>query len=97
MRQFRAQVRRTQHHQAMTFLEFIRKNSLLVLIVIVAIGAGLIMMDYSGQGSAFSRDFYIQVNGTNYQYPEAYNLGENGSSVIQNIRVPSIISAGDGS
>ena len=50
----------------MTFLEFIRKNSLLVLIVIVAIGAGLIMMDYSGQGSAFSRDFYIQVNGTNY-------------------------------
>ncbi len=85
MRQFRAQVRRTQHHQAMTFLEFIRKNSLLVLIVIVAIGAGLIMMDYSGQGSAFSRDFYIQVNGTNYQYPEAYNLGENGSSVIQNI------------
>ncbi|MBQ3218075.1 MAG: SurA N-terminal domain-containing protein [Akkermansia sp.] len=69
----------------MTFLEFIRKNSLLVLIVIVAIGAGLIMMDYSGQGSAFSRDFYIQVNGTNYQHPEAYHLGENGSNVIQNI------------
>lgn len=69
----------------MTFLEFIRKNSMLVLIVIVAIGAGLVMMDYSGQGSAFSRDFYIQVNGTNYQYPEAYNLGENGSGVVQNL------------
>ncbi len=69
----------------MTFLEFIRKNSMLVLIVIVAIGAGLIMMDYSGQGSAFSRDFYIQVNGTNYQYPEACNLGENGASVVQNL------------
>ncbi len=69
----------------MTFLEFIRKNSLLVLIVIVAIGAGLLMMDYGNQGSAFSRDFHIQVNGTNYNTAEVYNLGENGQGVIQNL------------
>ncbi len=69
----------------MTFLEFIRKNSLLVLVVIVAIGAGLIMMDYGNQSSSFSRDFHIQVNGTNYKYADVYSLGENGSSIIQNI------------
>lgn len=69
----------------MTVLEFIRKNSLLVLIVIAAVGAGLVMMDYSGKGSAFSNDFYIQVNGTNYDYPEAATLGENGSGFIQSL------------
>jgi len=69
----------------MTVLEFIRKNSLLVLVVIAAVGAGLIMMDYSGKGSAFSNDYYIQVNGTNYDYPETATLGENGSAFIQSL------------
>ncbi len=69
----------------MTFLEFIRKNSVLVLVVIVAIAAGLIMMDYSNQGSAFSRDFHIQVNGTNYKTPDVYNLGESAESTIQQL------------
>ena len=86
MRKFSAQARvNSTSYQAMTFLEFIRKNSLLVLIVIVAIGAGLLMMDYSGQGSAFSRDFHIQVNGTNYKSAEVYSLGENGSATIQRL------------
>ena len=66
----------------MTILEFIRKNSLLVLIVIVGVGAGLVMMDYSGKGSAFSRDFYIKVNGTGYNYPETASLGENGKEFL---------------
>lgn len=69
----------------MTFLEFIRKNSLLVLIVILAIGAGLLMMDYGNQGSTFSRDFHIQVNGTNYTSPEVYSMGESASGTIQNL------------
>ena len=69
----------------MTFLEFIRKNSLLVLIVILAIGAGLLMMDYGNQGSTFSRDFHIQVNGTNYATPEVYSMGESASGTIQNL------------
>lgn len=86
MRKLSAQARaNSTSYQAMTFLEFIRKNSLLVLIVIVAIGAGLLMMDYSGQGSAFSRDFHIQVNGTNYKSAEVYSLGENGSATIQRL------------
>ena len=74
-----------KHISAMTFLEFIRKNSLLVLIVIIAIGAGLLMMDYGNQGSAFSRDYHIQVNGTNYNVQDVYSLGENGQGVIQNL------------
>ena len=69
----------------MTILEFIRKNSLLVLIVIVGVGAGLVMMDYSGKASAFSRDFYIKVNGTGYSYPEAAALGENGKEFLSSL------------
>lgn len=69
----------------MTILEFIRKNSLLVLIVIVGVGAGLLMMDYSGKASAFSRDFYISVNGTGYNYPETATLGENGKEYLSSL------------
>lgn len=69
----------------MNVLEFIRRNSLLVLIVIAAVGLGLVMMDYSGKGSYFSRDFYIQVNGTAYSYPEATALGENGQQYLHSL------------
>lgn len=69
----------------MNILEFIRRNSLLVLIVIVGVGAGLVMMDYSGKGSAFSRDFYIRVNGTSYSYPETAALGENGAQFLSSL------------
>lgn len=51
----------------MTFLEFIRKNLLIAVIVIVGILVGLIMMDYGNSGSAFSRDYRIEVNGTRYK------------------------------
>lgn len=69
----------------MTILEFIRKNSLLVIIVIVGVGAGLVMMDYSGKSSAFSRDYYIRVDGTSYSYPEAASLGENGKEFLHSL------------
>lgn len=69
----------------MTFLEFIRKNSILVLIVIAVVGLGLVMMDYSGKGSYFSRDFYIQVNGTDYSYQETVSLGESGQQYVQSL------------
>ena len=48
----------------MSALEFIRKNSLLVLIVVAGVGLGLLMMDYGDRGSMFVKDYYIQVNGT---------------------------------
>ena len=69
----------------MTFLEFIRKNSILVLIVIGVVGLGLVMMDYSGKGSYFSRDYYVEVNGTGYNYQEAVALGENGQQYVQSL------------
>lgn len=69
----------------MTFLEFIRKNSLLVLIVIVGVGFGLLMMDYSDKGSAFTRNSYIQVNGVNYNDQDATVLGENGKEYLQSL------------
>ncbi len=69
----------------MTALEFIRKNSILVLIVIAAVALGLIMMDYSGKGSMFSNDYYIQVDGTNYDYPETAVLGGNGKEYLSSL------------
>ncbi len=69
----------------MTALEFIRKNSILVLIVIAAVALGLVMMDYSGKGSMFSRDYYIQVNGTSYNYPETEILGSNGKEYLSSL------------
>lgn len=69
----------------MSTLEFIRKNSILVLVVIAGVGAGLVMMDYGDKGSQFSRDFYIQVNDTNYSYPETAHLGENGQSYLHSL------------
>ncbi len=70
---------------AMTALEFIRKNSILVLIVIAAVALGLVMMDYSGKGSMFSNDYYIQVNGTSYNYPETEMLGGNGREYLSSL------------
>ena len=69
----------------MTALEFIRKNSLLVLIVVAGVGLGLLMMDYGDRGSMFVKDYYIQVNGTGYSYPETAALGENGQSYVQTL------------
>ncbi len=69
----------------MTALEFIRKNSILVLIVIAAVALGLVMMDYSGKGSMFSNDYYIQVNGTSYDYPETETLGGNGREYLSSL------------
>ncbi len=69
----------------MTALEFIRKNSILVLIVIAAVALGLVMMDYSGKGSMFSNDYYIQVNGTSYNYPETEGLGSNGKEYLSTL------------
>ncbi len=69
----------------MTALDFIRKNSILVLIVIAAVALGLIMMDYSGKGSMFSNDYYIQVNGVNYDYVETESLGANGKEYLSSL------------
>ncbi len=70
----------------MSALEFIRKNSLLVLIVVAGVGLGLLMMDYGDRGNMFVKDYYIQVNGTGYTYPDAAALGENGEHYVQSLR-----------
>ena len=69
----------------MSALEFIRKNSLLVLIVVAGVGLGLLMMDYGDRGSMFVKDYYIQVNGTGYTYPDAAALGENGEAYVKEL------------
>lgn len=66
----------------MSVLELIRKNSLVVLVAVVGVGAGLVMMDYSDKGSMIGNNAYIQVGDKGYSYPEAINLGENGQEYI---------------
>ncbi|MBE6419516.1 MAG: hypothetical protein E7031_05225 [Akkermansiaceae bacterium] len=59
----------------MTFLEFIRKNLLIAVIVIVGILVGLIMMDYGDSGGAFSREYRVEINGTRHKAQDIVNLG----------------------
>ncbi len=68
----------------MNILEIIRKNSILVLIVIVGIGAGMLMMDYGNKG-IFSDDLAFEVDGTSYSYPDVGVLGNNAESYIANL------------
>ena len=70
----------------MNVLEFIRRNSILVIIVIGIVGLGLLLMDYSGRGSAFSRDFLFQVNGTRYTSQDAHASGEMALHVAQSLQ-----------
>ena len=70
----------------MNVLEFIRRNSILVIIVIGIVGLGLLLMDYSGRGSAFSRDFLFQVNGTRYTSQDAHASGEMAVHVVQSLQ-----------
>ncbi len=69
----------------MNILEFIRKNSILVIIVIAGVGAGLLMMDYGNKGSSITGDFLIQVDGTSYSDQEAYTLGGNGEGYLRQL------------
>ena len=69
----------------MSVLEFIRRNSLLVLIVVFALGLGFLFMDYGDKGNMFGTNFYIQVNGVSYNYQETVNLGENGESYLHSL------------
>lgn len=71
----------------MNILEFIRKNSLLVIIVIAGVGLGLVMMDYSGKASAFSRNYHFNINGTGYSYGEAESMGANGKEFTTSLVV----------
>ena len=69
----------------MSVLEFIRRNSLLVLIVVAALGLGFLFMDYGDKGNMFGNNYYIQVNDVGYDYQETVNLGENGESYLQSL------------
>ncbi len=73
----------------MNILEFIRKNSILVLIVIVGIALGLIMSEYGQRSASLSGDYLIQVDGRNYNREDLGTLGEKGF-----VYLSSIISAG---
>ncbi|MBR5212801.1 MAG: hypothetical protein IKV92_00890, partial [Akkermansia sp.] len=69
----------------MTFLEFIRKNLIIAVIVIVGILVGLIMMDYGDSGGAFSRDYRVEVNGTRYKAQDVINMGYKTESYLKQI------------
>lgn len=69
----------------MTFLEFIRKNLIIAVIVIVGILVGLIMMDYGDSGSAFSRDFRVKIKDTRHKPQDIMTLGYRTESFLNQI------------
>lgn len=69
----------------MTFLEFIRKNLIIAVIVIVGILVGLIMMDYGDSGSAFSRDYRVIVNDTRHKPQDIMNMGYRTESYLNQL------------
>ena len=77
----------------MTFLEFIRKNLFIAVIVIAGILAGLIMMDYSDSGSAFSGEYRVEINGTKYKAQETATLGIQGKGYLEALNRLSINAA----
>ncbi len=66
-------------------LDFIRRNSIIVVVAIVAVAAGLIISDYAGKGSSFSGDYKVKVNGTGYTIVDQDNLGANAISHLQGL------------
>lgn len=69
----------------MTFLEFIRKNLIIAVIVIVGILVGLIMMDYGDSGSAFSRDYRVEINDTRYKAQDVLSMGYQTESYLNQL------------
>lgn len=66
-------------------LDFIRRNSIIVVVAIVAVAAGLIISDYTGKGSSFSGDYSVQVNGKGYTIVDQDNIGRNAVSHLQEL------------
>lgn len=69
----------------MNILDFIRRNSIIVLIAIVGVGTGLVVMDYAGSSSLFSRDYFFKVGDTNYSYEDSLSLGDSGDSALRQL------------
>lgn len=69
----------------MNILDFIRRNSIIVLIAIAGVGTGLIVMDYAGSSSLFSRDYFFKVGDTNYSYEDSFSLGDSGDSALRQL------------
>ncbi len=60
----------------MNILEFIRKNSILVVIVIVGIALGLVMSEYNRKDGSLAGDYLLSVNNRSYNQSDAAQLSE---------------------
>ncbi len=60
----------------MNILEFIRKNSILVVIVIVGIALGLVMSEYNRKDGSLAGDYLLSVNNRSYNQNDAAQLSE---------------------
>lgn len=67
-------------------LDFIRRNSIIVVVAIVAVAAGLIISDYAGKGSSFSGEYRVQINGTGYDIRDEDAIGRYGLEHLQRLR-----------
>ncbi len=69
----------------MNILEFIRKNSILVVIVIAGIALGLIMSEYGNKGDQLAGDMAFQVNDRSYNAQEVGELSSYAERYFQEL------------
>lgn len=65
-------------------LDFIRRNSIIVILAIVAVAAGLIISDYAGKGDR-SGDMVVKVGDKSYKRADVDNVGGYGLSFLQRL------------
>lgn len=66
-------------------LDFIRRNSIIVIVAIVAVAAGLIISDYAGKGDRFGGNYVVKVGDKSYDRIDVEGIGSNGLHFIQRL------------
>lgn len=67
-------------------LDFIRRNSIIVVVAIVAVAAGLIISDYAGKGRSLPGDYLVKINDTGYDGRDEDAVGKGGIDHLQRLR-----------
>lgn len=66
-------------------LDFIRRNSFIVIVAIVAVAAGLIVSDYAGKSDRFGGNYVVKVGDKGYDRIDVDSIGSNAMHFIQRL------------
>lgn len=66
-------------------LDFIRRNSIIVIVAIVAVAAGLIISDYAGKTDRFGGNYVVKVGDKGYDRIDVDSIGATAVSFLQRL------------